>query len=675
MAEVCDKQTGECVCRGATAGENCDECLEGYFGLGAWSDAGCIQCTCSGHSDNCSDASGWFVNVTRSDWELMSVGALGEAWTGEDEQGRDVPVHDPIVHHGGKTRFVMRILHTDEQELFFVATSEYLGDRRSAYGQTLYLELSRAEPADDVNLPPPFFSNLNDVAIEGQDGQAISTALPAPPGFHVTNYTLRIAEQEWMTGKNKNSPEATFIDVLSVLVNITAIKVRAKYSSVNNSHTDLYSAALRYAVNARTGLPSVNNVESCICPPEHEGQFCERCASGYTRATPTATTPYTPCVPCLCNNHSIDPCHSETGVCLCSDNTMGDHCALCARGYYGVATDQTQNDCSPCMCPGNFAESALNSFSFSCSLVNGEPVCDACTLGHTGDRCEQCVEGFYGTPEDISNLGGRCVECRCNSRADTCNSTTGDCEDCTNNTAGKECDICAPHYYGNALLLDCKECNCTDIIGSTGECDHVTGHCECLPDVSGLYCDSCNALTWNYTSGVGCAPCNCDPVGSFGRRCDEETGQCTCKRQVAGRECNICEVGYWDLSILGCRLCNCHKNGTLSDPEQLEGIVFGACELHTGQCTCRTRNVIGQNCDHCGITDVDQYEYVDVIYLGTFPMCEPCGECYDNYVATIEELGRNITDQHLIASNLLQYFGRVSSRFTSLVTKAHRVYV
>lgn len=56
--------------------------------------------------------------------------------------------------------------------------------------------------------------------------------------------------------------------------------------------------------------PPASWVEVCSCPTGFAGQFCELCATGFTRETPNGG-PFTPCVPCNCNEHGT--CHPETG--------------------------------------------------------------------------------------------------------------------------------------------------------------------------------------------------------------------------------------------------------------------------------------------------------------------------------------------------------------------------
>lgn len=49
-----------------------------------------------------------------------------------------------------------------------------------------------------------------------------------------------------------------------------------------------------------------------------------------------------------------------------------------------------------------------------------------------------------------------------------------------------------------------------------------------------------------------CLPCDCFPHGSHSRACDMDTGQCTCKPGVIGRQCNRCDNPFAEVTVLGC---------------------------------------------------------------------------------------------------------------------------
>ena len=51
-----DCDNGQCYCRESVEGPNCDQCQEGYFGLGSDPDKGCSQCWCSGVTSQCSQS-------------------------------------------------------------------------------------------------------------------------------------------------------------------------------------------------------------------------------------------------------------------------------------------------------------------------------------------------------------------------------------------------------------------------------------------------------------------------------------------------------------------------------------------------------------------------------------------------------------------------------------------
>lgn len=165
-----------------------------------------------------------------------------------------------------------------------------------------------------------------------------------------------------------------------------------------------------------------------------------------------------------------------------------------------------------------------HSYADSCSLdsITQDVICE-CFEGYSGPRCEVCAENYFGSPEGVLSNG--CEMCNCNNntdlhRAGNCDRQTGHCLQCLFNTAGRNCEVCKPGFYGDALRQDCRDCRC-NVLGTdknAGPCDHHTGQCPCLPHVIGQLCDSCEEYHWRIASGQGCDPCECDAVGSVSDR-------------------------------------------------------------------------------------------------------------------------------------------------------------
>ena len=59
-------------------------------------------------------------------------------------------------------------------------------------------------------------------------------------------------------------------------------------------------------------------------------------------------------------------------------------------------------------------------------------------------------------------LGDICKPCQCSGNINpddpgSCDTASGDCLRCLNNTFGKACSLCAPGYFGDAVVLkDCQ---------------------------------------------------------------------------------------------------------------------------------------------------------------------------------------------------------------------------
>ena len=159
----------------------------------------------------------------------------------------------------------------------------------------------------------------------------------------------------------------------------------------------------------------VTFVEDCSCITGRMDDHCQQCSRGYT-FDPQNGGQFARCVPCSCHD-SPDTCDPNTGVCLnCTLGTTGDQCQNCAPGYH---RQPVTNKCLPCSCPG--LSGSTNFFARGCSIGrNGTTSCD-CLPGYGGDDCSRCVSGYFGDP---SLSRGRCEECDCSeigSGATDCN--------------------------------------------------------------------------------------------------------------------------------------------------------------------------------------------------------------------------------------------------------------
>lgn len=125
---------------------------------------------------------------------------------------------------------------------------------------------------------------------------------------------------------------------------------------------------------------------------------------------------------------------------------------------------EVATDCAACTCP--FADSGR-----SCSLQTGGGVLCNCPVGYDGQFCQVCAAGWFGNPLIV---GGACQPCDCSGNSDpandpnTCDSVTGQCLACINNSAGSRCELCASGFFGNALTQTCT--------GWRNEPDEPNGH-------------------------------------------------------------------------------------------------------------------------------------------------------------------------------------------------------
>ena len=92
-----------------------------------------------------------------------------------------------------------------------------------------------------------------------------------------------------------------------------------------------------------------------------------------------------------------------------------------------------------------------NSIGASDNLCNAQTGQCTCRIKAGGRQCNLCPPRNWGFP--------LCRPCRCNGHdTSNCHPKTGECLDCQHNTAGKNCEVCATGYYGDATKGKFKVC-------------------------------------------------------------------------------------------------------------------------------------------------------------------------------------------------------------------------
>lgn len=119
-------------------------------------------------------------------------------------------------------------------------------------------------------------------------------------------YTFRLHEDSrygW-------TPTLSNFEFMSILQNLTAIKIRGTYNKGGIGYLTSFRLATA-VVRREKGSEPANWVEKCSCPKAYVGDNCEECAPGF-KHEPANGGPYSTCIPCDCNGHA-HICDTATG--------------------------------------------------------------------------------------------------------------------------------------------------------------------------------------------------------------------------------------------------------------------------------------------------------------------------------------------------------------------------
>uniref|UniRef100_A0A8C6YA41 Laminin subunit beta 4 n=1 Tax=Naja naja TaxID=35670 RepID=A0A8C6YA41_NAJNA len=183
------------------------------------------------------------------------------------------------------------------------------------------------------------------------------------------------------------------------------------------------------------------------CQHNTTGQHCERCKPFFYQDPKKVMADPHVCIPCdcdpegtlqngLCRDHSDPVLGSIAGQCRCKANVEGVRCDKCKPHYYGINGSDPLG-CQPCRCDPK------GSLPFSlCNPESGKCVCQEFV---TGQRCEHCLEGYWGLGSHVYG----CSPCDCDiggAYNHSCAPADGQC-DCRPNVVGRQCSDPAVGYF------------------------------------------------------------------------------------------------------------------------------------------------------------------------------------------------------------------------------------
>ncbi|CAH2007905.1 unnamed protein product [Acanthoscelides obtectus] len=619
----CNVYTGECTCKRYVTDRNCDQCMQQYWGLSDSKD-GCQPCNCDpgGSYDNFCDVitgqckcreymTGRACDQPKQQYFVASLNfLLYEAETAKTSG--QVLIREPSRGDVEDTWTGIGFVKVEGGFLEFI-----IDDIKTSmdYDIVIKYEPTRADTWEDVIVtverPGPVNYNGTCARINPQD-DVKHVSLPSnqrsvtvyPPVCLEAGKVYKI-RLDFRTDRRKESPTASvLIDSIALIPRIEQIPwfMGSPAAEVRRREYE------RFHCNDPAYFGKAQNVPE-ICKKYHIS---------------IAAYVFNGAFSCQCDPEGSKSlfCDPFGGFCTCKPNVVGRRCDRCAPGTYDFFN---RDGCKACDCN---SIGALDNF---CNATTGQCKCKPNTYGR---ECNKCRTGFWNFPN--------CERCECNGHADTCEPTTGVCNQCRDNTMGDHCEYCINGFYGDPRInvdIPCRPCPCPGQLQSnhsfadTCNLDPITRDviCECKPGYAGARCDICSDNYYGNPEvpGGSCRSCDCnDKVDLLvPGNCDPRTGKCLkCLYDTTGDHCEVCRPGFFRYSEdRPCEECKCDELGT--------NTTAGPCDPSSGQCTCLP-NVTGLRCDQCivnhwKIASGHGCEHCDCDPLGSeSPQChEYYGQC------------------------------------------------
>ncbi|TGZ46957.1 Basement membrane-specific heparan sulfate proteoglycan core protein [Temnothorax longispinosus] len=325
-----------CECKRNVEGPECNRCRPSTYGLRAENIDGCIECYCSGVTDQCHESTLYVQQIP------MWVYDSHHGFTLTDSTRRDI-IDDGFELNVAMNEIGYRYPDSRSHRLFWSLPSVFTGNKVKSYGGNLTLtQHITAYPGAQSYKDQDILLIGNGITLFWTNPVEVQPEIPL-------TYSVPLKEHEWRRLTIEGPRSASRTDLMIVLSNLEAILVRASHSE-RMTATYISDISMDTAVENLIGNRRATQVEACRCPTGYTGTSCETCARGYYRDTSDRTVSYLgACNLCPCNKNEESCEISRSGhiKCHCLPGFTGQYCQDSGTGELMVSLMPMHGEVEP----------------------------------------------------------------------------------------------------------------------------------------------------------------------------------------------------------------------------------------------------------------------------------------------------------------------------------------
>ncbi|XP_039313953.1 basement membrane-specific heparan sulfate proteoglycan core protein isoform X28 [Solenopsis invicta] len=327
---------GRCECKRNVEGPECNRCRPSTYGLRAENIDGCVECYCSGVTDQCHESTLYVQQIP------MWVYDSHHGFTLTDSTRRDI-IDDGFELNVAMNEIGYRYPDSRSRRLFWSLPSVFTGNKVKSYGGNLTLtQHITAYPGAQSYKDQDILLIGNGITLFWTNPVELQPEIPL-------TYTVPLKEHEWRRLTTEGPRSASRTDLMIVLSNLEAILVRASHSE-RMTATYISDISMDTAVENLIENRRATQIEACRCPTGYTGTSCETCARGYYRDTSDRTVSYLgACNLCPCNKNEESCEISRSGhiKCHCLSGFTGQYCQDSGEGELMVSLMPMNGEVAP----------------------------------------------------------------------------------------------------------------------------------------------------------------------------------------------------------------------------------------------------------------------------------------------------------------------------------------